>query len=599
MFTCVCDTAVTLFVSSGYFTVAMDTVDIKRKLSVSSQGNGQKPETKRMKSGEFLPEQHLVEVDDAHAQEHAQPDMDDTGTGCIHERTSNLQLSETDSSNNRDLGNNEFTVSDTVEMASQEREDTIDVSDTVSMVSDYTDDEVDMFDESLCFRKDSGDSRKCLLLRRISDAILGTDDIDGPSSLECDGDDDHEMMNIVTYLQRKVEQETQTEIAKYLSSGSLEFATLSLDNIHHYYHVAACLHLKQLRDHCLSFCSQNNQTEILSKFIGCSCQKSIRRESASGYQRSHSVISNPDDTFPPQYFIVFTDNSAIEPEREKRKVTVKVIDMSEKMDVFNKEIRELKQFGEGFACCNCEVKESPFVFVSGGAGKGQQVQKYDVLLGKWSKCAKLVHGRSRHMMLTDGKNSVFAISGQEVPCIEEYDVKNNKWVDRASLLIHVISAAVILYQNKIYIFGGKTPAGPVASVQCYDVITRDVKRLGDLPCAFDGGKCVEFKGKIFIATYGGHMICYDPSNGQSFLCAQQPVQRRRFGMFVKNDRIYLVGGLLSLADSASEQRPQYRYNVEKDMWVEKYKMCDNFPVLASCVINYPQKCSVIPFNEGF
>lgn len=554
----------------------MNADDNKRQLSSASLYDPQT--TKRMKSSDS--------VDDM---EHD-----------AYEHQNDVRISGSDEADNTsNIVPLPVSTSESVVMNTQISSDTMPVSDTVSMGSeDDLDDDPDMFDESLCFKSDS-DSDVCQLLKRISDAILGTDDIDGPSSLEVDGAEP-DMMNIVTYLQQRVDPDTQAQIAKYLSSGSLEYAPLNLENIHSYFHVATKLHLKQLRDHCLNFCFRSNQSEVLSKFEGCHCKKDITRESTSGYQRSQSVISNPDDNHPPQYYIVFTYNSNSNGSKDKnvRRVTVKVINMSEKMDVFNKEIDKLKQFGEGFACCSCEIKESPYVFVSGGTEKGTQMLRYDVLLGRWDKCTKMLHGRSNHMMLSAGENAIFVVSGKEVPCIEEYDIKGKKWHERASLITHVTSAALVFYRAKIYIFGGKTSAGPVSTVQYYDAGTREVNRLEDLPCAFEGGKCVVFKDKIYIATYDGHMICFDPANGHSYLCSHQPVQRRNFGMFVKNERIYLVGGVPVNVDDAGDQKPQYRYNAEKDMWVEKYKLCDNFTVLGSCVINYPKKCSIIPFDEN-
>ena len=550
----------------------MEADDGKRRLSSSSQNDLHTH--KRIKSLE-----NDVEMDISHT----------------HEQTSDSTSGQTTNptSDERPFP---LPVSNTLNMSSQLVSE---MSDTQHMDADDSGEDPDMFDESLCFRSDS-DSQVCQLLRRISDAILGTDDIDGPSSLEMDGVEP-EMMNIVTYLQQRVDHDNQALIAKYLSSGSLEFVHLNIDNVHSYFHVAVSLHLKQLRDHCLNFCFRSNQQEIMAQFQGCHCMKDITRESSTGYQRSQSIISNPDDNLPPQYYIVFTYNtngSSDKTVKNTPKVIVKVIDMSERHDVFNREVDQIRQLGEGFACCSCEIKESPYVFVSGGAGKGTQMMKYDVVVGRWEKCPKMLHARSNHMMLSAGENAVFVLSGKEVPCVEEYDIKSKKWHERASLITHVTSAAVVFYRAKIYIFGGKTPAGAVATVQYYDAARKEVSRLEDLPCAFDGGKCVVFNDKIYIATYDGHMICFDPSNGHSYLCCHQPVQRRHFGMFVRNERIYLVGGVPVNVDENWDKKPQHRYNVEKDMWVEKYKLCNNFPVLGSCVINYPKKCSIIPFDEG-
>lgn len=468
-------------------------------------------------------------------------------------------------------------------------------SETVEMASQPSAPE--MFDESACFLEESGNqhSSRCKLLKQISSTILSVDE-DIPEGFR------HEtnVCDVLEYVHH-VSPEDQTEIAQYLSSGSLTHAQLTMNNVHDFYHVASLLHLKQLRDHCVNFCRVNNQTEIIACFEGCKCKADIERESATGYKRSQSVVSNPDDSDPPQYYIVFTE-TAVGGNKDKRKVKVLVIDTSQKRNVYHHEVDKLKGFGDGFACCSFEVKGTPFVMVSGGDGKSSQtVMKYDIILGRWEKCAKLLHGRSNHMMVTVGSNTIFTLGGSEVSCIEEYCLKTNKWTERASLVTQVVSAVCKVFQNKIYIFGGKTPAGSVATAQCYDTDTHLIERLPDLPCAFEGGQAVVLNERIYIATDHGHMIRFNPKTGYSRLCTQQPIQRKKFGMFVKQDRIYVVGGVQ--CDTGSEEPsktiPQYRYNAEKDVWVEKNKLRYSFSVLASCIINYEKKCCVIPFNENF
>lgn len=483
---------------------------------------------------------------------------------------------------------------------------------TQSHTSDATESQIKDPTASSCDQQKDGShiwkprmpSTRSRLLRRISGRILELDHGKGDVS-STEGDKDESCIsNILSYLHENVSAETRANIAKYLASHNFEHCKLNMEDIHHYYHVASCLNLKQLKDHCLKFCFHQNQIEILEKFEGCGCLAEIKRESKAGYQRSQSVVSNSDENEPPQYYIVFSNNTegkASEAKVTKRKNSVMVIDVSEKHNVYHKEVDKLQQFGEGFSCCSCEIGESPYVFISGGKGKSNQMWMYDVLLSRWSKCAKMIHGRSNHMMVSVGETSVVVLGGQETSCIEEYSIKRSKWRERAALITNVTSSAVIALQGKIYVFGGETPAGPVSTAQCYDVTKHVIDRLPYLPCQFSGGRCVAFKDRVFIATDQGHMICFNPLTGYASLCTQQPVLRRQFGMFVNKERIYLVGGILQIPNSDDEKRqtPQYRYNTEKDLWVEKYKLCENFPVLASCVIHYPRKCSIVPFNETF
>lgn len=563
----------------------MEEYESKRKLSRATMETV-RPETKRLKSTEPEP----VHVHDVIGN----VVIGNQDQGC-HISAMDVGSSQSQESGIEQTHELEIDVPPANEVTSEEREVLTQMMENDGCESDN---DMDMFDESMCFRESSDVERqRCQLLKRLSDQLMGYDDVDGPNcdSLESDGigrgaDD------VISYLQSNVASDTKTLVAQYLSSGSLEFIHLTLENLHHIYHVAWNLRLKQLSDHCFKFCSQHNQEEIMRHFEGCECLRSVKRQSADGFQRSQSIVSNPDDNEPPQYFIVFTGR------REKGKsqvqaVNVMVINMTEKMDVYHKRMDRLSQFGNGFACCSLEIKESPYVFVSGGEAKGHNMFQYDVLLGRWNKCAKMIHGRSQHMMAA-WKQSVFVLGGADVACIEEYDIKKNKWYERAALVTTVTHAACVTCNGKIYVLGGKTNAGPVATVQCFDSERHSILKLQDLPVAFEGGQGVVFNGLIYIATFQGHLIRFDPQTEQSSLCSQPPLQRRNFGMFVKNERIYFVGGELCDLEGTAGNSPQYRYNPEKDFWVEKFKMNLSYPVVASCVVRYPQKCSIVPFNDN-
>ncbi|KAH3735778.1 uncharacterized protein LOC127850928 [Dreissena polymorpha] len=463
----------------------------------------------------------------------------------------------------------------------------------------------DMFDEDLCYNSNAeSDLKVCEMLRKISEAVLsslqndGLDDMDGPSSFvsEDAADYGHEGGNVLSYLQMSVPREVQAAIAQYLSSGSLENVHVSLDTIHYYFHVAINLRLRQLTHHCLAFCFKANQKELLTKFGDCECRRHIKNESAQGYERTQSVVSVHDESSPPQYLVAFTT----EPKSKRPgEVYARIIDTDTKKSVFKREVEKIRQSGQGFACCSIEIRESPYLYLSGGRERSTQVLKYDVILGKWNKCAKLLHGRYMHMMVALKGNSkaLFVLGGAEVQSIEEFDLRKNKWFERGSLLLHVVSAAYTGHQDNIYIFGGKTPTGPQPAVQCYNSTTRKMSRLADLPCAFNGGSCVVLDHQIFIATNQGHMISFDTQTSVSCLCSQHPVPKRDFTMCAKDNRIYVIGGVICNDDVTSGETHHYRFNPEKDVWVEQDAVFQSFPVLCSCVITYPQKCSVIPFRD--
>ena len=414
------------------------------------------------------------------------------------------------------------------------------------------------------------------------------DDVDGGCGLDdVDGCADAGCTNLISFI-KKCPEESRSMIASYLSSGKISDIELCPENFHLFLHVSISLNLRQLKEHCFRYYFECDEADKLVITGDCTCVFAIEYESVKGFQRSESIISDHGDNSPPEYYIAFTRSK-----KTPEKARVVVLNLVNRQKVLQRVVE--KPFGNGFACCSIERNESPFIYVSGGENKSQtQVWKYDVIEGRWNKSTKLAHGRSYHAM-TVCNETLYVLGGKEVPCIEEYDHSGKKWKDRASLIIPVHSAICAVHGNKIFVFGGQTPAGPVSTVQCYDTTTNRVSRLPDLPCPISDGQAVVMNDNIYIASGQGHLILFETFCGISKLCTEQPVRREQFGMFVKNDRIYLVGGALCESEGPDE-KPEYRYNPEKDCWVEKDTPNLCLPVYASCIIRFPKKCPVIPFD---
>lgn len=436
--------------------------------------------------------------------------------------------------------------------------------------------------------------RRCLNLFKLLSKDLVDDDIeiDGETNGgDCvdgfdavDGCADESCSNLTSFI-NKCPEDARGMIASYLSTGKITDIALNPNNFHLFLHVAIALNLRQLKEYCIKHYFEGGDSDQIEITGECTCVFAIEYEAQKGYQRSESVISENDDLSPPEYYIAFS-----KAHKTPDKVRVVVVNMCDKHKVLQRVIE--KPLGHGFACCSIEKQDSPFILVSGGEKKSlNQVWRFDVIEGRWEKLAKLLHGRSSHVMTTCN-GSLYVIGGKEASCIEEYDAKGKKWKEKASLVTPVYSAISVVHDQKIYIFGGTTPAGPVATVQCFDTVSNRVRKLDDLPCPVSNGQAVVFKDNIYIASGQGHMIIFETLCGISKLCSEQPIRRENFGMFVKNDRVYLVGGEVL----EGEELPQCRYNTEKDCWTEKDSLNFNLPVYASCIIRYPRKCPVIPFD---
>ena len=440
----------------------------------------------------------------------------------------------------------------------------------------------------ICHPTSPVNDMRCRLLRQISENILTGIPIETELRDECTN-------NVLAYLEGTPE-DIRTTIATYLSSGKIDEIHITTENLHYFFHVAKSLCLQQLKMHCFAFCSVGQQDKILECFRSCkSCREIIAMESETGYERSLSMLSDPDnETSLPEFYICFSAKAS---GKGKKSMAI-VVDISQKKEIFQCKLAKSQTFDKGFRCCSCDVKHSPYIFVSGGMSKSSQLMwKYDVIMDSWQKVPKMHQGRSKHVMVSVQDERIFVFGGKEVDSIEEYNIKEKTWTVKGSLPVHVHSAVGISHGNYIFIFGGRTSAGPVATVQRFSLESNKVDELENLPVTFKCGQTVAIGEYIYIATGQGHLICFDPSTGSSHLCAQQPVLKKHFGMFVKDKRIYLVGGTpTEEQDDGKEEMPQYRYSPEKDQWTKKPNMCKCFPVYSSCIIKYPQKCSIVPFH---
>ncbi|KAL3882109.1 hypothetical protein ACJMK2_028480 [Sinanodonta woodiana] len=431
-----------------------------------------------------------------------------------------------------------------------------------------------------------GDSRDCQY-RNTSQEAHDTGHHSHPS---LHGLVNSQCSNVLEFF-RDIPQDVRKCLAEFLSSGVTGDLEINEENFHYFFHVANHLNLRRLQQCCMEVYVKGETTRIKETIGMCQCANYLEQLVATAYRRQTSDLWHEKDSDSDRKFQVLF----LTKDKDRRKQPIVVTDFAGDFKIYKQDIVNAKRVGDGFAACAFEKKGCPYIFVSGGEEKKKsQIWQYDVILDKWSKAGKMLHSRSRHLMVTV-KDKIYLIGGQYTACIEEFDPINGKCVEIGSLPVAAWSSAHAVYNDTIYIFGGKKHAGRISTVQSFNCKTNRLARLEDLPCACSGCQAVVLGGMIYIATIEGHMIKFNPADGNSQLCASQPCARRHFVMFVRNERIYMTGGVRPSGERRGDMNHLYKYSPEADIWSDVATLSTSLPVYTCCTVRFSGTCGIVPF----
>ena len=295
-----------------------------------------------------------------------------------------------------------------------------------------------------------------------------------------------------------------------------------------------------------------------------------------------------------EYMVLFTN-----PALREQAGTMAVFDICTST-IFNVRTGKGKYMSEGYAVCSYHVEKVPYVVISGGSGKSNspntRLYRYDVVRDKWDIKIDLKNNRSGHVMCYCA-GQIYLVGGLQTSSVEVCQLNAKKCIGIGSLPVPVHNMAHAVVDDKIYIFGGETDRGKISAVQCIDARTNTITRLKDLPCECSGGQAVLYNKTIYIATHQGHMIKYDSSSGNSELCNHQPFCRKNFAMFTKDGCIFILGGVRT-DGHVGLPCVLCKYMPETDHWVRAATFAKHVPIYASCYVQYPKSCPIIPFSSS-
>jgi hypothetical protein len=196
--------------------------------------------------------------------------------------------------------------------------------------------------------------------------------------------------------------------------------------------------------------------------------------------------------------------------------------------------------------------------IGGAPLGGRTVEEYDPIMDTWTRKANMP--TARFLLSTcqvDGK--IYAIggatdtSGPAFKTMEEYDPETDIWTRKADLPEPRYLHATAAVDGKIYLIAGSWQAGTASrSVYAYDPATDIWERKTDAPTARSwlSPNAAVVHGRIYVigGDFGPPKATveeYDPETDTWATRADMPTARGALSTTALNDRIYVIGGVVT------------------------------------------------------
>lgn len=173
-------------------------------------------------------------------------------------------------------------------------------------------------------------------------------------------------------------------------------------------------------------------------------------------------------------------------------------------------------------------------------------------LQRWQGRAPLPTPR-RGMGLVAYGGRVYALGGESAEgvtgSVERYDPQADDWTSLTAKPQPVADVAAALLGDRIYVPGGRTPAGdPSTIVEAYSPETDTWETRAPLPTALSGYALVALEGKLYLfggwdgSAYVAWAYEYDPAEDVWTPKSPMPTARAFAGAAVVDGKIYVIGG---------------------------------------------------------
>jgi N-acetylneuraminic acid mutarotase len=130
------------------------------------------------------------------------------------------------------------------------------------------------------------------------------------------------------------------------------------------------------------------------------------------------------------------------------------------------------------------------VYYAGGIEQNKQIcntlLKYDLRTNRWDSLPPMPTPRD-HLRMEAVDGMLYAISGRKddlrfnLTCVEAFDIKNNSWSNKANIPVGRGGLGSVVFNGKIYTFGGENVWSCFNNFEEYDPETDQWRILNNLP----------------------------------------------------------------------------------------------------------------------
>lgn len=207
------------------------------------------------------------------------------------------------------------------------------------------------------------------------------------------------------------------------------------------------------------------------------------------------------------------------------------------------------------------VSQQHAVYVVGGLGGPQRVERYDATVDRWERAPDLPIGVDHPMAAaSEGLQSaapqgVFVFggylgSGSPTARSFRFDTAGGRWEEIAPMPGPRAAGAAVATGSSIFIVGGADGSRLIAPTYEYNVITRQWRSVAAIPTPRDHLAAVALEGKV--CAVGGRRLslslnlatfeCYDPRADAWARMPDAPTARGGLGAAVYGFQVYVIGG---------------------------------------------------------
>ena len=201
------------------------------------------------------------------------------------------------------------------------------------------------------------------------------------------------------------------------------------------------------------------------------------------------------------------------------------------------------------------------VFVIGGFGGPERVERYDPAADRWERAPDLPIGVDHPMAAaSEGLQSAapqgvfvfggYLANGSASARAFRFDAAAGRWEEIAPMPGPRAAAAAVATGVSIFIVGGANGSGLVAPTYEYNVITRQWRSVAAIPTPRDHLAAVALAGKV--CAVGGRRLslslnlatfeCYDPRADTWERMPDAPTARGGVGAAAYGSVVYFIGG---------------------------------------------------------